>query len=728
VRSEQQRTMNESASTHPRAPLVLAIESLARAARFDLSISAIERAQESCRSLGETPWEVDVARVASALELRVQRIDLSVKDLVRGASDDVMPLVLIAERPEGAECITVLERSGRRVRVRRDDDPTVVAFDEASLAAFLGVSSDVPLGWVVADPHATFGHDDMHGHPSPLRRLFALVRLERDDLGVVVIYAAGVGLLSLATPLAVQFLVNTVAFGALLQPLVVLTLLVLAGLALESLLVALQYWVIERVQQRLFVRVALDVAYRLPHVRQSELDDRHAPELVNRFFDVMTLQKGAGTLLSEGVAIILSSIVGMLILAFYHPFLLAFDVVLVVGLAFVVLVLGRRAIGTSIGQSEAKYAVAAWLEQAATHRTTLSLGDGPAYVGARAESLTREWLDRRRKHWRVVFRQITSALALRACASAALLGLGGWLVLSRQLTLGQLIAAELVVTSIVASFAKFGKAFESFYDLVAATDKLGYLVDLETFRKEGGELPSRTAGLDIVAHGVDVARASLVVAEEVDLHLPPGSRTVLHGSAGSGKSTLADVLVGLRPVVKGRLLVDGIPTGDLSSPAQRREMALVREAEIIAGTLFENVAMGRPLLDRKAVRAALASVGLDELVDGLPQGLDTYLPHDGLLGGTGALRLTIARAIAGNARLLVLDGALDRLDDGDRRAVWRAVSQRDWTILVTTSRRELLELAEAGLQLSNRTLTKTARGMVGLSRPAVAHPLHAEEA
>ena len=698
-------------------PLIFALETLARAARVDIERSTLERKRDACLS-SRAPthdWEKSIVHVGEVIGLRVRALELTIHDLLRGPTDEVMPIVRIVEHEGKTSCVHVLGRETRGLRVKFDDEPSILTLDEASLVALLGHPSGFALTWMTADPATSIGTlthgdgEDSHEHMSPSARLLSMVKLERDDLWVIITYAAGIGILSLATPLGVQFIVNNVAFGALLQPLVVLTLLVLTGLVLEGVLQALQYWVIERIQQRIFVRTSLDVAFRLPRMHDRVLDELHPPELVNRFFDVVTLQKGAATVLSEGVAIALHSMMGMLILAFYHPFLLAFDVVLVLGLLLVIFVVGRGATKTAIDESEGKYAVAGWLEEAAKHRTSLSLGDGPSYVSARAESLTRDWLHRRKRHWKIVFRQHSTSLALRAFSSAALLGLGGWLVLSRQLSLGQLVAAELIVGAVAAGFAKLGKSFESYYDLLAAADKIGHLVDLPLRRSEGVGLAESVAGLDLDARDLRIVRGDSVLAT-VDLRLLAGSRTVIFAKDGSGKSTLVDVLTGMREVTGGQLVADGTPLADVATTALGAEVAVVRRAEIFEGTIFDNVAMGRSFVGRDEARKALRAVGLERLYDDYPLGLDTPLPSDAqFLGKSAAILLTIARAVAGNPRLLVLDGAFDALGDAARSAAWKGIADRPWTILVTTSHRELVELGDASYVLANHRLDRIDR-------------------
>ncbi|HEU4533653.1 MAG TPA: ATP-binding cassette domain-containing protein, partial [Polyangiaceae bacterium] len=409
----------------------------------------------------------------------------------------------------------------------------------------------------------------------------ALLRAERSDVWVVVAYAVTIGLLSLAVPVAVQSLVNTVAFGSLVQPLVVLTLLVLAGLGFANALRALQARVVELIQERLFVRAAADLAFRLP--RAEAFGGHHGPELVNRFFDVLTVQKGAASLLLDGLAIVLQTAIGMLLLAFYHPLLLAFDVVLLGAVAFLLLVLGRGATGTAVEESKAKYAVAAWLEELARHPAAFKGPGGSSFALGRVDALCRRYLGARRRHFRVLFRQIVGALTLHAVASAALLGIGGWLVLARQLTLGQLVAAELVVSAVVAGVAKFGKHLETYYDLLAAVDKLGHLVDLP-LEREGGDEPAPAKGAPAVEVRGDGG---------LHLALAAGERVALVGPNGSGKSALLERLYGLRGAAGGALRFEGAPAADWSLDALRRRVALVRGHEVFEGTLADNVALGR---------------------------------------------------------------------------------------------------------------------------------------
>lgn len=537
----------------------------------------------------------------------------------------------------------------------------------------------------------------------PLRRLLRLLSPERRDVAIVIAFAIGVGILMLATPVAVQALVNTVSFGGLTQPLVVLAILLFGFLSLASTIRALKIYIVEVLQRRLFVRVVTDLGYRLPRVHVSSFDRNHGPELVNRFFDVLTVQKVGATLLLDGVGAVLQTTIGLLILAFYHPFLLAFDVVLVAGIAFVLFVMGRGAIRTAIVESKAKYAVAASLEEIARNPLSFKQIGGPELARGRADALAVDYVNARRAHYRVVFRQVVTSLGLQVLAATALLTLGGWLVIKGQLTLGQLVASELIVSIVLASFGKLGQKLESFYDLLAAVDKLGQLLDLPLEREAGEQLELTDAGASLKIIGVGFAYdGERPALSDFNLFAQPGERIQVVGGHSSGKSTLADLLYGLRLPTKGRIELDGVDLREISLESLRKHVAVVKEVEIIDGTIEENVSMNRPEVSSADVRAALDAIGMLEEIRTLPDGMDTRLNSTGAPLSSGqARRLMLARAFAGRPRLLVLDDFVDDLDiDARNLAVQALMSPTNgWTLILMTRHDNFFEDAERSIRL-----------------------------
>lgn len=534
-------------------------------------------------------------------------------------------------------------------------------------------------------------------HVTPFRRLVSILRPEAQDIAVVALFALFVGVLSLATPITVEALVNTVAFGRYLQPLFVLALMLFTFLSFAAMLRALQTYIAEMMQQRIFVRVVAMLAERLPRVSREAFAGGHGPEHLNRFFEVITVQKSAAYLVLDGIAVVITAFIGMLVLAFYHPFLLGFDLVLVAAVLFAVFALGRGAVGSAIDESYKKYAVASWLQQLALFPTTFKLAGGLPQSLNKADELTVAYLEARRAHFRVLFRQIVFTLGLQAIAAACLLGIGGFLVINGQLTLGQLVASELIVAVVVGSFAKLGKHMESYYDLLAACDKLGHLLELPTERAAGIAPPRLPRGARVQLHKVQLELGEQRKTREIAMLIEPGERVALTGPAGSGKSSLLAMLYGLRDPEQGYVEYDSLDLRSVAPARLREQVALVHAPELLEGTIAENVHLQREHVDYQQVRAALEAVGLWDEIMSLERGLETPVSlGGGNLCDSQAIRLMLARAIAGRPRLLLVDSILDQLNEPQLQRAFEALSpaDRSTTVVIVTSRDRLLDMCD----------------------------------
>lgn len=517
----------------------------------------------------------------------------------------------------------------------------------------------------------------------PLQRLQQLIHLERQDIGTLLAYGIGIGLLSLATPIAVQALVNTIAFGALLQPLVVLTLVLLVLMSCSNTLVALQFYVVEMLQRRLFVRLFGETVNRLQNAAFASRDKQYLPELVNRFFDVVSLQKTAASLLLDTLGYVLQTLIGMLLLAFYHPMLLAFDLFLIAALYLILFVMGKKGIPTAIEQSRAKYVAVAWLESIAANPLFGKSRQGQDFVNNQSQRIAEEYLQACIQHFRILSRQNMGALILHTLANTSLLAMGGWMVIERQLSLGQLIAAELVVNAMFYGLTRLGKTLDNFYELVASLDKIGYLQDLPQETDRGNSAQHATSAYQIDIQQLTIDKSSHMDGiNNLDLHLNPGDSLVI--SEGAERGTLLDLLFGLRSPCSGRISLDHHDLRDLSLGALRDNISLVRYVEAMNISIADNVSAGRNL-SLTEIRTALEQVGLLEVVSALPEGLDTTLcSHGEPLSADEQLRLTLARAIAGRPRLLLIDKALDRLDPRWLARILDSLVSADasWTLIV----------------------------------------------
>lgn len=646
-------------------------------------------------------WWRWLAEAARSLGLRCRVTDCSSEQVVTLAEAGAR--MLIWDPDSGRWMVTVgLRRRG----ILLLSEPGKAEPQVVSARALRGMlAQDGPVRCVLLHAAMAYGAfvDGAEADDEPVRRVWNLLASEKQDVLIVFVYALVAGILTLATPIAVEALVSTVAFGRFFQPVVVLALMLFAFLAFQGALIALEKYVLEMIQCRLFVRLAGDLSFRLPNVDYGRIREESLPELTNRFFDVVTVQKVIVSLLLDGLALVLTIVVGMVVLAFYHPTLLAFDVALLLALALIVFVLGRGALSTSINESKWKYKTAAWLEDLARCMHSFKFAGALEYALDRTDRLVFGYLDSRLSHFRILMRQIIAALLVQAVSSTLLLALGGWLVIQGQLTLGQLVAAELIVAMIVSALTKLGKEFEGFYDLVASLDKISHLTRLPT-EPLGGLLHGFPSGPAAVrASNLSCSGPHrLHILCSVDFDIRPSERVALTGRSGAGKSLLLDILYGLRPPDTGFVTVDGIDPRDCRSDVLRRRVVLTRGPEVFAGTVAENVHLGRSEVTLEQVRAALRGTCLLDEVLLLPEGLDTQLTSSGEPLSESEVRLlTLARAIAGQPGLLLIDGTLDALADEllEPVADFLLHRERPWTLLVVTGRETLAKRCDRQLVL-----------------------------
>lgn len=521
----------------------------------------------------------------------------------------------------------------------------------------------------------------------PWARLYAFLRLEARDLWALVIYSVVLGAMSLAVPVAVQVLVNTIAVGALRQPLVVLSFLLLLVLMVFATLSLLRHYAVELMQRRMFVRVSEDLVRRLANFDAHLRDHYDARELSNRFFEVVTLQKAMSQLLSEGLGLLLQATVSMLLLAFYHPYLLAFDVLLVLGMV-VVVALGRGAVGSAIAESEAKYKMAGWLESASSSPTLMAKAQGQVFSAIYADGLIRDYLRSRNDHFRAVFRQTAAGVGMQIFALVSLLGLGGWLVMRGELTLGQLVAAELVVGAVGSSFAKAGKLFESGYDFLASLDKLGKILDMSNvLAKTTPSEPLPQTSLTV--KGLCAEREGREIWNQLSFEVPPQGRLRVVGPDGAGKTTLLEMLAGLRTPHAGSALWGNLEFSSEAMHLLKSHAFYLRPFDVVQASVLDNLRLAAPLLTEEEALQVLREVHLEDVVAKLEDGLHTLLLSNGSpLSSAQLRRLCVARALLVNPSLLLVDGALDDvgLTPEDTDALVRKMlgPQAPWTAIVVT--------------------------------------------
>jgi len=497
------------------------------------------------------------------------------------------------------------------------------------------------------------------------------------ELGPVVLYAVAVGGLTLLMPIAVQTLVNTVTFGTLTQPLLVLSLILLVALGMSSTFSALSTWTVEVMERRFFLRWYLDVSSRMSRLAKAH---ENREELVNRLFEVYAAQKSVRSLLVGGLEAALTIAVGLVVLSLYHPILAAFSVLLTLSLWFALAVLGRRGFALARIESQSKYELVAWLEELGIgHRAVAS---GPRLV-READRRAKHYLQARSDHFVVAFRQHIALWALQAFSMASLLAAGGWLVMQGQLTLGQLVAAELIVSGLGLSVAKLGLYVDTAYDLVASAAKLSHL-------REGlGTVAEVEGGTTLPA-----APWSLRIAEAgVETEVLPGGILLVNGDERAQSDLLDELLLEAHSPTR-RIALHDVDVTDVSHRSTRARICFVGRQDIFSGSVFDNACSAADTaIDRDAVRRALKRVGFDG-------DLDLTLDRCGVPLTAGDLaRIGLARALLSRAALVVIDRTLDEFEAEEAARLLDVL--RGMTRVVFTRRRDFASLFDGRLTLTS---------------------------
>ena len=531
--------------------------------------------------------------------------------------------------------------------------------------------------------------------PKPFRRLAQLLWEDKKDLGLLLVYALLNGVLTLILPVASQALINIIASGVFLQPLIVLSILVFAGLLFAGLIRIIEMNLLEILQQRLFVNISLFLGGHLPTIDTSQWVLSYPPELVNRFFDVMTIQKSIAKSIITFPAAIIQIIISLFFMGFYSSYFLMFNIFILVAFAFFV-ILGKNAVETSLMESKYKYKMAHMLQDIARCHIAFKVNMGVNYSLNKVDDLCQHYVQARRKHFDVVIRQATWSYVMNAVATAGLLTMGGWLVMQQEISLGQLVAAELMMLLMIAAANKIVTNIESWYDLLTGLDKLGFLTDLLAEDYKGVDYIRQKNGVELVLYNVafKYPQQQRPVFQDLSMRFSKGTHTAIVGPNGCGKTTLTELLFGILKPDAGRIQVNQQQLSDMNIESFRACTSLVESPNsIFFGTIRDNILMGRSTITEADLQMALEVSGLDAIVEALPNGLDMMLESEGLNISAGKRQmLMLARAIAPRPELLVLDEAFHHIDAPTRRRILDRITSKEfsWTLIVITHDPEVL--------------------------------------
>lgn len=525
---------------------------------------------------------------------------------------------------------------------------------------------------------------------SPLTRIWALVQQEKREITQVYFYAILNGLIQLSLPLGIQTIIGFVLGATLSTSLVILITLVVIGVLCNGLLQVAQMKIIERIQQKIFVRFSFQFADHIPKLDLRGSDAFYLPELVNRFFDIPNLQKSLSKLLLDLPTASIQILFGVVLLSFYHPFFILFGLMLLLVLCGILYLTGQKGLETSLAESRYKYAVAGWLEEMA--RVIKSFKFAAAQSGLhlqRTDGQVTHYLEARKSHFRILLLQYRTLIAFKVLITAAMLIIGCWLLLNQQLNIGQFIAAEIIIITIINSVEKIILNLDSVYDVLTSIEKINKLTDKPA--EESGTYPL-PAGQKISLKLQQVHFGYYddhLILRDLNLTVDAGAKVCVLGDDGAGKTTLLKLLTGAYSHFNGAVLINGMPIGNYDLKSLRRATGIYfGTQDIFAGTLWENITMGNNNVDRGYVLQLVEKTGMQNFLSSLKQGFDTELDPTGRrLPRNVSQKVLLLRALAHKPALLLLDEPWQGLEEATRHAIQHLLLHElpDTTLIIATN-------------------------------------------
>ena len=524
---------------------------------------------------------------------------------------------------------------------------------------------------------------------TPWKRFLGLLQLEKKDIFQIFYYAIFSGIVALSLPLGIQAIINLIQGAQISTSWIILVILVTIGVIFSGGLQLMQLRIIETIQQRVFTKSAFELSYRFPKIKMNELRNYYPPELANRFFDTLTIQKGLSKILIDVPSAFLQIIFALLLLSFYHPFFILFGVLLLMLVFIVFKYTAQKGLETSLEESKNKYKVAHWIQEIARTIVSFKLSGQSSLALDKNDELVNKYLKSREKHFHILIIQVIQMISFKVLITAGLLTIGGALVLNQEMNIGQFVAAEIIILLVINSVEKLILGLESFYDVLTSIEKLGQVVDKELESQEGDKPKFNQLNIELDKTYYKVPNREKLIIDDISFSVKKESRILIKGESGSGKSSLLRLISGVVNPSQGNIYINNVSLNSLHLNHYRSQLGLsLSEETPFEGTLKENITFGNKQISDEFIFETLNKVGLTQYVKELPNGLQTILQPDGKqISYTIAKKIVLARAIAKQPKVLILEDPLDRFNTRESEEIINYLTDKKqpWSLIVVSS-------------------------------------------
>ncbi len=622
---------------------------------------------------------------------------------------DTFRPILIQKDRKKISAILFESGAARNVDYHAIDPETLVKNEKGEIYFFL-IMPYQPVGEPL---HQTEGPGKQM---SPLRRLIRLLLTEKREIVYILFYGVLIGLLGLILPLGIQVAIELTSGGVIFSSIYLIIGLVILGVLISGGLQIMQLTLVEHLQRRVFAKASLEFSIRIPRIKLEAILKHHAPELMNRFFDVTTIQKGLPKLLIDLSSGIIQVMFGLTLLSLYHPFFILFSLILVTILCVIFLLTGRAGLESSVQESKYKYKVAYWFEEIARSLTSFKLAGITQLPLSRADESVSSYLKYRKIHFNILVTQFSFLLLFKAAVTAGMLIAGTLLVVNREITLGQFVASEVVIILILNAVEKIFLYLDVIYDLLTAVDKVSFVTDIPLERSGGLDFPSNDSkpfSIDITGLKYKENGLQKYLLHGVDLQIKPNEKICLAGTGGSDRSVMTHILAGLYHEFEGGVTVNGYSLRDLDLTHYRNRIGKnFSPDDLFEGTLIDNITVGRPSQSVHQVIKALEEVGIWKEVATWPDGLSTLISSGGKgLSESFLHRLILARCISKKPGLLIVNDYFHDLSKSERKKLAQHLVDpiQTWTLIMVSNDPAFMQSCDRVILMNEGKIVATGR-------------------
>lgn len=519
-------------------------------------------------------------------------------------------------------------------------------------------------------------------------KISRLLWLDKKDIYSIYFYAILAGLVSLSLPLGIQSLLAFVQAGQLSTSVILLIFLVLLGTFANGFLQIKQMQFIEKIEQKLFARYALEYTYRLPKLNIQKLEGYYLPELINRFFDAPNLQKSLQKLLLDFPAALIQIIFGIILLAFYHPLFIGFGIFLFAIILLILFTTSSKGFATSLMNSDQKYKMASWLEELARGIKTFKYTQGSNLHMERTNTILSKYFESRTSHFKILKFQYWVLVSFKILITAAMLILGVFLLINQNINIGQFIAADILIILLLNSIEKLIGNLDQVYESLTSVEKLDKLLNIDL--EHSGTVPfsSESNGMNVELNNVSFSyNAESKPINNISINAKAGEWILLTGQSGSGKSTVLRLLTQAFSPQKGNILINSLPIKNYDLGSYRNHIGiLLGQQEIFEGSLLENLTLGQNI-DYKHILEVSNITGLNDFIQNNNEGFGVLLkPFGQKLAGKVRHQILLTRAMLKPAKLYLLEEPFKYLDEHTKLKIIDFLKKYKATVFIATDK------------------------------------------